>query len=741
MKGGINSPLPLAMQRAVSEGGNQGCATIIRAGEKYRYRALVLLRMLRGTMGNEDYEEHVMLDRIAELRREIHAHNHRYHVLDEPTISDAEYDALFQELRGLEAQYPESITPDSPTQRVGATPSTSFRKVHHPQPLLSLGNAFNEQDLQAWYVRTRKLLGEQPVTWVVEPKIDGLAIAITYVDGRLHHAATRGDGATGEDVTPNVRTIGSVPLRLAVDPIPASLEVRGEVYMRTADFERLNEAQAAAGGKVFANPRNAGAGFLRQLDPRITASRPLRFFAYAVGPFEGIALDGQWAALQFLKAAGFSVNPDVRKLDEWEEVVAYCGEWMARRDELLYEVDGVVIKVDSFAQQAALGVVARDPRWAIAFKFPAREATTKLLDITLNVGRTGRINPNAVLEPVSIGGTTVANATLHNEDYIVGRDIRIGDRVIVKRAGDVIPKVVGPIVGSRTGAEQPWRMPASCPSCGEAIERDPDEADYYCVNSACPAQLVRRVEHWVGKGAMDVVGFGEEQARFFVECGLIRDVADIYSLHAEQLADFPGYGPKKIANLLAGIESSKDRPLQRLIVALGIRGVGSTVADLLVEYYNSIEALAGASANELHAIKGIGPHTASAIIDFFALEPNQALIHKLKAVGVRTSNPVAAAKPRGGLLAGKNLVLTGALPTLTREQVSELIQAHGGTVSSGVSKKTDFLVVGDAPGGSKYTKAIELGTPQLSEAQLLAMLGDEGPPADEGTPTQQGLVL
>lgn len=673
-----------------------------------------------------------MLDRIAELRHTLHEHNHRYHVLDDPIVSDAEYDALMRELRALEDAHPELITPDSPTQRVGATPTTSFQKVRHPQPMLSLANAFSEDDLRAWYLRTRKTLGDGPLSFVVEPKIDGLAIAITYHDGQLQLAATRGDGTIGEDVTPNVRTINSIPLVLKSANPPTRIEVRGEVYMRIADFERLNEAQALAGDKVFANPRNAGAGSLRQLDQRITAGRPLRFFAYAVGPFEGISLRGQWQTLEFLRGVGFAVNPDVMRLDDFDAVVAYCTDWMSRRAQLPYEVDGVVIKVDSFDQQAELGVVARDPKWAIAFKFPAREATTVLRAITVNVGRTGRMNPNAELDPVNIGGVTVSHATLHNEDYIVERDIRIGDRVTVKRAGDVIPKVVGPIIAARTGTEQQWRMPPTCPSCSEPITRDADDADYYCVNTACPAQLVRRVEHWVSKGAMDIVGVGEEQARLFVERPLIHDVADLYTLRAEQFEGLVGYGTKKVANILKGIEASKDRPLERLIVALGIRSVGSTVADLLVQRYTTIEQVMAATTDELNTITGIGPHTAEALAAFFAHEPNRALTAKLQAVGVRTANVDTPRLPTEGVLLGKQFVLTGSLPSLTREQATALIEQHGGGVTGSVSKKTDYLLVGDAPGGSKYTKALQLGTPQLTEEALLALVGSEqaGVPVD-----------
>lgn len=666
-----------------------------------------------------------ILDRITTLRDEIRQHNYRYYVLDEPTISDAEYDALMRELRELEAAHPQLITSDSPTQRVGAAVAERFGKVQHPQAMLSLSNAFDRSDLVAWRDRVLKLLGSNArIAYVVEPKIDGLAIAITYEQGRLVLAATRGDGSIGEDVTANVRTVKSTPLTLHADGlVPQRIEVRGEIYMRIADFERLNEQQAANGEKVFANPRNAAAGSLRQLDSSITASRPLRFFAYGVGPVEGVALHSQYETLQYLRMLGFPINPDIRRLEDFDEVIAYCEEWMSRRDTLTYEADGVVVKVDSFAQQRELGVVAREPRWATAFKFPAREATTVLRGIVVNVGRTGKLNPNALLEPVNIGGVSVANATLHNEDYIISRDIRIGDRVTVKRAGDVIPQVVGPIVAARTGSEQPWRMPQSCPVCGTAVERRPGEADYYCPNRYCPEQIVRSVEHWVSQGAMDIVGMGERQARQFVERGLIKDVADLYTLTAESFAGIEGYGPKRIKNLLEAIEASKQRPFQRLIFALGIPNVGSTLALTLAQHVRSLSALMEASAEELEAIEGIGPHVAQNIARYAAEADNRALIEKLKQVGVQTEDTQPAVQvPTDGPFAGKTVVITGALTTMTREEAGERIQQAGGKLGSSVSKKTDYLVVGAEPGGSKYIKAQQLGVPMLDEPAFVQLL-------------------
>jgi DNA ligase (NAD+) len=681
--------------------------------------------------------------RIDDLREELRYHLYRYHVLDDPVISDAEYDALIRELRALEDAHPELITPDSPTRRVGATPSEKFAKVRHPQAMLSLGNAFDEGDLRAWRGRIVRLLGEEArIAYVVEPKIDGLAIALTYEGGRFLRGATRGDGEVGEDVTPNLRTIPSVPLELGVGgwrlgagaespapnlqpPIPTSIEVRGEVYMRIADFERLNERLATAGERVAANPRNAAAGSLRQKDPNITAGRPLRFFAYASGPCEGVRLRSQWEALQLFRALGFPVNQDARRFEDFDQVIAYCREWMSKRDSLHYEADGIVVKVDSFAQQEELGVVGRDPRWAIAFKFPARETTSKLLDIVVNVGRTGVITPNAVIEPVNIGGVSVRNASLHNADYIAQRDIRIGDYVTVKRAGDVIPYVIGPVVDRRTGAEQSWQMPERCPACDTPLERAEGEVAYRCPNfGICPAQLVRRIEHFVSRGAMDIAGVGEKQAQLFVDKGLIKDVADLYRLRAEDFAGMEGFAEKKTANLLAAIEDAKTRPLSRLISGLGIRFVGGVIAQLLAERFGALEALADASAEEIDAVDGIGPAVANSVAQFFSVPENRALIAKLKAVGVQTAVAPSAAARAGDGLAGLSFVITGTLPSLSRERAEALIKAHGGKVAGGVTKKTSYLLAGAEPGGTKYNKAVELGVPLLDEAGLLGLIGD-----------------
>ncbi len=674
-------------------------------------------------------DHHDPVRRAAELRAAIEEANYRYYVLDAPNLSDAEYDALMRELRALEAAHPELITPDSPTQRVGGEASGLFAKVRHPQPMLSLGNAMNEAELREWRdTRVLKLLGPGvPVTYVVEPKIDGLAVALTYRDGVLVQGATRGDGEVGEDVTANLRTVRDIPLRLRDPretglPLASLIEVRGEVYIRTADFEALNERLAAAGEKTFANPRNAAAGSLRQKDPAISAARPLRFFAYGVGPFEGVLLTSQWQTLHYLRALGFPVNADARHFEDFEQVIAYCREWMARRDQLPYEADGIVIKVDDFEQQRVLGAVQREPRWAVAFKFPAREAVTRLLNITVNVGRTGVVTPNAELEPVVIGGVTVRNASLHNADYIAERDIRIGDYVIVQRAGDVIPYVVGPVLHLRTGAERPWVFPTHCPACGTPLERQPGEAAWRCPNfGICPAQLVRRVEHFVSRGAMDIAGIGERQAELFVTMGWINDVADLYSLTPEHFQGVEGYGPRRVANLLRAIEESKQQPLERVIIGLGIRYVGSVAAAALAAHFGSLDAIMAASQEELQAIDGIGPVVATSVVDFFSREEERRVVEKLRAAGVRLSS--GAPRPSAGAnLAGKTFVLTGTLPTMTRDQASDLIIAHGGKVTDSVSKKTSYVVAGANP-GSKLARAGELGVPVLDEAGLLALIG------------------
>ncbi|MEM1043453.1 MAG: NAD-dependent DNA ligase LigA [Bacteroidota bacterium] len=687
--------------------------------------------------------------RLAPLLRE---HGHRYYVLDAPVIADAEYDRLFRALQTLEARFPDLATPDSPTRRVGGEPLEAFGKVQHPEPLLSLGNAFDADELRAWYERARKGLAErfgdvQPAL-VAEPKIDGLALALTYADGQLALGATRGNGQVGEDVTEHVRTIRAVPLRLAATPEPQAagdqgslfdaapaepvrIEVRGEAYLPKPTFERLNDALAAEGSKTFANPRNAAAGSLRQLNPRVTASRGLRFFAYGLGPAEGVAAPGtQHETLAWLRGLGFAVNEHARRFEDIEAVVRHCDEQRARRDDLDYEIDGVVVKIDRADFQDALGAVANAPRWAIAFKFPAREATTRLSGIDLNVGRTGAIKPLALLDPVGIGGVTVSKATLHNADYIAGRDIRIGDRVVVKRAGDVIPQVVGPVEAARTGEETAWTMPETCPACDEPIARIEGEAEFYCVSAACPAQTIRLVEHYASRAAMDIVGLGEKVAVQLVEAGLVRRLDDLYRLTPEALAALDGFKEKKIENLLAGIETSKGRPLRSLLFGLGIRFVGATVAQLLAEHHADLGALAAAPQEDLEAIHGIGPETARSVAEWFGHAPNQAVVEALNTLGVNTDRlpeePVYTEAPTEGPLAGQTFVLTGTLPTLSRAEAKEKIAGAGGKVTSSVSTKTDYLVAG-SNAGSKLDKAERLDVEVVSEAALLEMLGEEKP--------------
>lgn len=703
-------------------------------------------RCLDGTALDEiaEHDAGPLADRLAAILR---AHGHRYYALDAPVIADSEYDRLFRALQTIEERFPDLAAPDSPTRRVGGAALDAFRKVKHPVPLLSLGNAFDADDLRAWYDRARRGLaehfGEVEPALVVEPKIDGLALALTYADGALMLGATRGNGRVGEDVTEHVKTIRSIPLRILpsdakaplapatlfdappeTPPIPARIEVRGEAYMPKSTFERLNEALAKEEGKTFANPRNAAAGSLRQLDPQVTAGRGLRFFAYGVGPVEGAEPAAQHETLAWMGGLGFPINEHVRRFDAIDDVVRYCNEWEERRDDLDYEIDGVVVKVDRRNYQDELGAVANAPRWAIAYKFAAREATTRLLDIERNVGRTGAIKPLAILDAVNIGGVTVRKATLHNADYITGRDIRIGDRVVVKRAGDVIPQVVGPVEAARTGEETPWTMPPDCPACGEPIVRLEGDADYYCVSAACPAQTIRLVEHYASRGAMDIVGLGEKVAVQLVEAGLVHTLDDLYRLEAEDLLGLEGFKEKKVENLLNGIEVSKHRPLRALLFGLGIRFVGATVAALLVEHHASLESLAAATQEELEGIDGIGPETARGVVEWFAHAPNRATVDALRALGVNTERlpeePVATAKVEGPL-SGKTLVLTGALPTLSREEAKGRILAAGGKVAGSVSKKTDFVVAGESA-GSKLQKAEDLGVPVLTEADLLDLL-------------------
>jgi DNA ligase (NAD+) len=675
--------------------------------------------------------------RAEELRAEIDEANYRYYLLDDPSISDAEYDALLRELIELESAHPELQTADSPTQRVGAVPSERFAPFEHARPMLSLANAMTEEELRAFDERARKAAGKS-VDYVCELKIDGLAIALEYREGSFRRGGTRGDGRIGEDVTQNLRTIRTVPLRLrpstssgqALD-IPPFLEARGEVYLRKSDFERLNAAREKKGLPVFANPRNAASGGVRQLDPALTAERRLSAFVYQLllggtgedKPVrEDIArLHTQWDSLRYLEALGFPVNPNVQHAPTIDDVVAFCTTWEKRRDDLDYEIDGAVIKVNDIALQERLGVVGRDPRWAIAFKFKPREARTKLLDITVTVGRTGTLNPNAVLKPVQIGGVTVKSATLHNIDYIRSNDIRIGDTVFVTRAGDVIPRVVGPVPSERTGKERIFTMPDVCPVCGSAVDHPPGEAMSRCTNASCPAQVFERVRHFASRGALDIEGFGDVLAQQLTELELVRNIADIYKLDEKKLDKVPRMGEKSSRKLLDNVERSKSRGLARLLYGLGIRFVGEQTAQILASDFGSIDAIAAASEQELQQSEGIGTEVAGSVRLFFTQKANLATIERLRAAGVVMTAPKRV-RASGGALSGKTFVLTGTLPNLSREQAAEMIAAAGGKVTGSVSKKTDYVVVGDEP-GSKLIKAEQLGIATLDEQGLRKLLG------------------
>ena len=671
--------------------------------------------------------------RVEALRRAINYHNYRYYVLDSPEISDEEYDALMRELRRLEEQYPELITPDSPTQRVGGKPAERFRKVQHPVPMLSLQDVFSQEELRAWRDRVYKLLSPEEISkleYVVEPKIDGLTVVLHYDHGLFVLGATRGDGFTGEDVTANLRTVKSLPLRIPVveDSIeaPPRLVVRGEAYISKKDFEKLNREQEERGERTFANPRNAAAGSIRQLDPRVTAQRPISLWVYQVVIVEGHEIQTQWEALEYLRKLGFPVNPLNKLFTDFDEMAKYCASWESEKEKLPYEADGLVIKINDFAIQQKLGNVGNAPRWAVAYKYQTQQEVTRLLDIRVNVGRTGVLTPYAVLEPVKIGGVTVSKATLHNYDYIKEKDIRIGDLVVVVRAGEVIPQVVRPVKEARTGDEKIFKMPDRCPVCGEPVVRPEGEVAYYCINSACPAQLARKIEHFASRRAMDIEGLGEKQADLFVQKGLVHDVADLYYLDPKKLLELEGFGEKKVQNLLSAIEASKDRPLWRLINALGIKFVGEEVAKILAERYHSIDALMNASEEELQSIPGIGPKIAKSIVDWFSRESNRKVIEKLRKAGVRMSEEETTEEETAKPLEGLTFVITGTLP-LPRSKVKELIESNGGRVTDSVSRKTSYLVVGESP-GSKLDKARRLGVPTISfeELQELISRGGQG---------------
>jgi len=685
--------------------------------------------------------------RAAELRQLIIHNNELYNVLDAPEIPDAEYDLLVVELRQLEADYPALATPDSPTQAVGAAPSGLFQEVRHRVPMMSLDNAFSEDELRAWAARLQRQMPDadlEAMAFSCEPKVDGVAMSLTYERGRFVQAATRGDGVSGEDVTANVATVADVPKELAKagGPYPAVLEVRGEIYMPVAEFEAMNKRQAEMGERLFVNPRNSAAGALRQKDPAVTAQRPLHFWAYALGVVEGATARSEviWPAatqsdtLAQLAKAGFPVSPDARRIVGMTAVVARCEELAELRHSLAYEIDGVVTKVDEVALHDVLGATSRAPRWAIAFKFPPEERTTRLIDIMVSIGRTGRATPFARLEPVFVGGSTVGVATLHNQDQVAAKDVRPGDLVIVRKAGDVIPEVVGPV---REGPGVPkrrkpkWKFPASCPSCGTPLVRLPGESDTYCTNIDCPAQRVQRISHYASRSAMDIEGLGEERVLQLVAAGLINDAADLYDLAPEQLAALDRFGALSAANLVAGIDASRSQPLSRLLVALGIRHVGPTGARAVARAFGTLEAIAAASVEELAAVDGVGGIIAASLAEFLSAETNVAVVERLRRAGVSMEEPGAAAGSDGSgtgaatlpqTLEGKTVVVTGAIPDYTREGAEEAIMVRGGKSPGSVSKKTFVLVVGESPGASKLKKADELGIPVLDAASFPGLL-------------------
>jgi DNA ligase (NAD+) len=666
-------------------------------------------------------------DRAAELRDLLEEHNHRYYVLDDPEVSDAEYDALLGELRDLEATHPELRTPDSPTQRVGGRPLERFEPVRHLQPMLSLANARNEEELRAWLVRSERLLNKQGVedaeiSFVTEPKVDGLAVSLLYEDGVLVRGATRGDGEVGEDVTQNLRTIKSVPLR--VKGAPRLLEVRGEAYLPRSAFARLNEERAAAGEPTFANPRNSAAGSIRQLDPELAAARPLSVWCYSIGALEGLELEGHLESLEWLREHGFKVNPDIERHDDLDAVVAMCRSWEERREGLDFEIDGVVVKVDYLDLQRRLGVVGREPRGAIAWKFPPMTATTKLNRVSWNVGRTGHMVPFAELEAVQVSGVTVRLATLHNEEDLKRKDVREGDEVIVTRAGDVIPRVVSPSPkAQRSKSRGPVpEPPAQCPACGTATIKPEDGVWTICPNRAsCPGQLFQSVKHFVSRGAMDIEGLGEKQAYHFLADGLIASVADIYELEEERLTGREGFGELSARNLLEAIERSKGQSFARVLYGLGIPGIGFVNARALTGRLRSMDALLGATPEDIEKTAGIGPILAQTIAETLAEESTRELIERLRGHGLQMEEEGPDPADMDGPLKDRTLVLTGTLPNLTREEATERIEAAGGKVTGSVSKKTDYVVAGEDP-GTKMAKAEKLGTPILDEDGLLALL-------------------
>jgi DNA ligase (NAD+) len=667
--------------------------------------------------------------RIGELRKLIDYHNEQYFVFDAPEVSDAEFDALVRELRTLEAEHPELVTPDSPTQRPGGRPAVTFAPVEHREPMLSLDNAFSRDELFAWGTRVQKLV-PGAIRYVAEPKLDGLAISLQYEGGRFTIGATRGDGRTGENVTENLRTVKAIPDRLKGKRVPDQLEVRGEIFMPLTAFEELNRRQGEAGERLFTNARNAAAGSLRQKDSSITATRDLALFTYAIGAVKGgPRLRSHEALLAWLGELGFPVNPEIRALDDLDDVYARCEEIEHQRHALGYEIDGVVVKVDDLGQRAEMGFTSRAPRWAIAYKFPPEEKTTILRDIMVSIGRTGRATPFAVLEPVFVGGANVGLATLHNEDDVARKDVRPKDTVVVRRAGDVIPEVVGPVLAKRPPRTRRWKFPKVCPACGEPLVRIEGEANHHCVNVDCPAQREQRLVHWAGRGALDIEGLGEERVHQFVEAGLLEDAADVYALTVDKLVPLDRIGERSAQLLVDAVEGSKQRPLWRVLVGLGINHVGPTAAQALARRFADIDEIANAPEETITAVDGVGPIIARSIASWFEIDRNRRLVERLREAGVNlTGDPSSAVvETVDDSFAGMTFVLTGSLERRTRDEAAAEIAARGGKVTGSVSKKTSYVVVGESP-GSKLAKAEQLGVATLDEDAFDALLAS-GPPA------------
>lgn len=663
-------------------------------------------------------------ERIRELRNVIAHHNQRYHELDAPEIPDIEFDLLVRELQELEAEHPELAAPDSPTTSVGGLPSATFAPVEHTVPMMSLDNSFDHDELRAWADRVARGLEVAPdgeIGFFCELKIDGIALSIRYEDGRLVQGATRGNGRVGEDITANIRTIDVIPQTITGTDVPRVLEVRGEVYLPVAEFEALNEAQEAAGLPRYANPRNTAAGSLRQKDPTITASRKLAFWAYQLGQVEGAPdLPTHSAALDWLGELGFPVNPERRTASTIDDVVAFTEHWQEHRHDLDYEIDGAVVKVDSLTQQRMLGSTARAPRWAMAYKLPPEERTTKLLDIQVSIGRTGKATPFAVLEPVFVGGSTVQMATLHNADQVAIKDVRPGDTVIVRKAGDVIPEVLGPVLAERSADLPPWQFPVDCPTCGHQLVRPEDEAHTFCVNPLCPARRQTQIEYFASRSAMDIEGMGEKVVARFLEEGIIEDIGDVFLMDFDAIAALDRVGATTVENLRNSVEAARHRPLASLLVGLGIRHFGPSGAELLASHFGHLDAIVSASAEEIAAIDGVGPVIAASVSEYFASEKAQVLVEKFRRGGVNLAGPERSEVPQ--VLDGKAIVVTGSLEGFSRDSAADAIKSRGGKNPGSVSKKTFAVVVGESPGASKVTKAEELDVPMIDEASFVALL-------------------